>query len=39
MIKIHMMMNVSLMDLILKDKEMVGYNQDASTFHERGRQE
>ena len=39
MIKIHMMLSVSLMELILRDKAMVGHNQDNSTFHERARLE
>jgi hypothetical protein len=39
LIKIHMMLNVSLMDLILKDKEVVGHAQNISTFNEKSRQE
>ena len=39
MIKIHMMLSVSLMELILRDKAMVGHNLDNSTFHERARLE
>jgi len=37
LIKIHMMLNVSLMDLILKDKEVVGHAQNISTFNEKSR--